>query len=903
MKKSNRRFALWAACLFVAINGVCGELRPVELKCGYAVDPLGVDTSHPRLLWQLESRERGARQAAYQVLVATSRKALNKGDGDLWDSGKIASVETLNIAYAGKPLASLQRVFWKVRVWEASGEVSAWSKPATWTMGLLQASDWQARWIGATDTNSPSILLRREFGVKPGLRRALANVCGLGQYEMTLNGRKVGDDFLSPGWTKYDKTCLYDTRDITADLQAGNNVAGFELGNGMYNVVSGRYTKFVGSFGPQKVIAQIRLEYADGSVDIIGTDESWRVAAGPITFSSIYGGEDYDARDAQRGWNRINFDDSRWSAAKVVSGPGGELRGLSCAAPPLREIETICPITIKELTKGVAVYDLGQNAPIVPRLTVNGPAGSSVRLVPAELLKPDGSVDRSSVGGGQAYWQYTLGGGGKESWFPKFFYHGCRYLQVEREAGTPGGDLPVVKDLAGVVVHTASPPVGEFACSNELFNRIHTLIRWAQRANLVSVITDCPHRERLGWLEQYHLNGPSLRYEFDLARLYSKGMNDMADSQLADGLVPDIAPEYTVFSDGFRDSPEWGSAFVIVPWQQYQFCGDTDLLRRYYDQMKGYVAYLGAKANASILDYGLGDWYDRGPNPPGYAQLTPKALTATAFYFYDTWILAQTASRLGQSDEAKGFERQANEIRAAFNAKFYNATNHCYSTGSQCANAIPLVMNLCEAENRAGVLEALVKEVQSHGDAIEAGDVGYRYLLRALAEGGRSEVIFAMNNQSDKPGYGYQLKQGATSLTEAWDARRDSSQNHFMLGQIMEWFYGDLLGVAPDSAGPGFQRVLIRPQPVGDVAWARGSYNSVRGKIESQWKLEGNKFSLKVVIPANVTATVSLPATSESNVLENGRIASAQTGVRFLHLDGGRAVFEVGSGTYKFTSK
>ena len=739
--------------------------------------------------------------------------------------------------------------------------------------------------------------------MKPGLRRALVNVCGLGQYEMTLNGKKVGDDFLSPGWTKYDKTCLYDTRDLTGNLQAGKNAAGFELGNGMYHVAAGRYTKFLGSFGSQKVIAQIRLEYADGSVEIVGTDESWRVGAGPITFSSIYGGEDFDARQAQRGWNKINFDEAKWPTAKIVGGPGGELRGLSCAAPPLREIENIRPMTVKELSNGLEVYDLGQNAPIVPRMTVKGPSGSIVRIVPAELLKPDGSVDRVSVGGGPCYWQYTLEGEGNESWFPKFFYHGCRYLQVERMAATPGGDLPTVKDLTGVVIHTASASVGEFACSNELFNRIHTLIRWAQRANLVSVLTDCPHRERLGWLEQYHLNGPSLRYEFDLAQLYTKGMNDMADSQTADGLIPDIAPEYTVFSDGFRDSPEWGSAFVMVPWQQYQFCGDTELLRRYYGQMKRYVAYLESKASSEIVAYGLGDWYDRGPGPPGFAQLTPKELTATAFYFYDTLIIAQTASLLGLSGEAEEFARKASAIGAAFNAKFYNAAEHSYSTGSQCANAIPLVMNLCEPENRAAVLDVLVKEVQSHGNAIEAGDVGYRYLLRALAEGGRSDVIFAMNNQSDKPGYGYQLKQGATSLTEAWDARRDSSQNHFMLGQIMEWFYGDLLGIAPDTNGPGFKRVLIRPQPVGDVTWAKGSYDSLRGKITSEWKRKGKEFTLKVVIPANVTATVFLPATSEGDVMESDYPTSGQPGVGFLRMEEGRAVFEVDSGTYRFTSK
>ena len=313
----------------------------------------------------------------------------------MWDSGKVVSDETIQIPYAGAALKSSQQVFWKVRVWDKDGKVSAWSKPATWTMGVLQNSDWHAKWIGAADTNIPSLLLRREFTVKPGLKRALVNICGLGQYELTLNGKKVGDDFLSPGWTKYDKTCLYDTRDITADLKSGKNAAGIELGNGMYNVPGGgRYTKFKGSFGPQKAIAQIRLEYADGSVEIIGTDENWRVAAGPITFSSIYGGEDFDARLVQHGWDKPGFDDSKWQIAQVVSGPGGELRGLSCAAPPIRKFEIQQPVATRTLTNGDIVFDLGQNASHVPEISVTGPAGSRVQLIPAELTNRDGSVNR-----------------------------------------------------------------------------------------------------------------------------------------------------------------------------------------------------------------------------------------------------------------------------------------------------------------------------------------------------------------------------------------------------------------------------------------------------------------------------------------------------------------------------
>ena len=460
---------------------------------------------------------------------------------------------------------------------------------------------------------------------------------------------------------------------------------------------------------------------------------------------------------------------------------------------------------------------------------------------------------------------------------------------------TAGGELPVVESLEGEVVHSASTPVGEFACSNDLFNRIHTLIRWAQRANLVSVITDCPHRERLGWLEQYHLNGPSLRYEFDLAQLFAKGMNDMADSQLTNGLVPDIAPEYTVFSGGFRDSPEWGSACVLVPWQQYEFTGDLGLLRRHYDAMRRYVAYLGTRATGHIVSHGLGDWYDIGPKPPGQAQLTPPALTATAFYYQDAWILAQAAALLGRPADAKQFSALAAEIREAFNARFFNPASGSYATGSQCANAIPLVMNLVAPTNRAAVLAALVADVQSRSNSITAGDVGYRYLLRALAEGGRSDVVFAMNSQSERPGYGYQLKQGATSLTEAWDAGRSSSQNHFMLGQIMEWFYHDLAGIGGDSAGPGFQKIIINPQPVGDVTWCQASYDSIHGKIVSDWKREGNAFTLNVTIPSNTSATVFVPARSANDAKEVG-------GVKVARWEHGRAVFEIGAGRYEFHS-
>ncbi|MGO8791482.1 MAG: family 78 glycoside hydrolase catalytic domain [Terriglobia bacterium] len=918
---------LLALVLAATISAALASTQTERLRCEYRVNPMGVDVPSPRLSWIMVSADRGARQTAYRVLVASTPSLLAENRGDLWDSGRIPSDQSNQLEYAGKTLRSSQQVFWKVRIWDEHEQPLPWSKPASWTMGVLTDSDWRAEWISAKEAVAesqpfagihieghalppsfatapprtyPTMLLRREFVLKPRLERAVVHICGLGQYELTINGRRVSQDLLAPGWTKYDKTVLYDTYDVTSLLQPGPDAIGVLLGNGMYNVRGGRYAKFIGSFGPLKAIGQLRLEYADGSVDVVDTDGKWRVHPGPITFSCVYGGEDYDARLEPNGWNKPGFADTGWEAALTVSGPGGKLRGLSCAAPPVRAFETLKPAHINPLSAGTTVYDLGQNVSLMPRIRVKGPAGSVVKITPAELVSPDRTVDRVSAGGGAAYWQYTLAGTSEEDWFPKFFYHGSRYLQVECTA-PPGKSLPVVESLEGVVVHSAAEPVGEFSSSNELFNRIRALVRWAQVSNMVSVLTDCPHRERLGWLEQYHLNGPSLRYEFDLATLYAKGMNDMADSQTEDGLVPDIAPEYVQFEGGFRDSPEWGSAFLLSAWQQYEWTGDRELLRRHYAAMQRYVAYLGSRSKHFIVSHGLGDWYDLGPNPPGVAQLTPVPLTATAFYYADAAVLAKAAQVLGNSSDAAKYDELARNIRAAFNRQFFDPARRQYAQGSQCANSMPLAMDLVDSANRAAVLSAVAEDVTRRGNALTAGDVGYRYLLRALAEGGRSDVIYAMNNQSARPGYGFQLKQGATSLTEAWDAGRDSSQNHFMLGHIMEWFYHDLAGIGADPSVPGFKKIVIKPATPGNLTWVKASYNSIYGKIESHWTVEKGKFTLDVTIPPNTTAVVYVPAKAGASVTEGGKPAAQSVGVKYLRSENGAAVHDVASGRYSFS--
>ncbi len=895
MKMPIKLLAVVLLLTFSPRTQASAALSVAQTRCEFRDAPLGIDNPRPRLSWELASETRGQRQTAYQILVASSREGLTAQPPDLWDSGNVASDET-QVEYAGKALVSGQACYWTVRVFDKDGR-SSLSDAGHWTMGLLGADDWKATWIGAQEQGSTKPgqaaalpIFRLSFEVHKPVNRALVYLCGLGQQELHLNGHKVGDDLLEPGWTNYRKTCLYITYEIGPQLKQGRNVLGVMLGNGMYNVGGPRYTKFKGSFGPPRLIAQIEIDYADGSHDRLISDRSWKWAPGPITFSGIYGGEDFDARREQPGWDAPGFDDTDWKPAVETTGPGGTLLGTSHSAPPIRVMQVFKGQLIKQRRPGVWVYDLGQNCAVIPHVVVSGSAGQIVKITPGELLKKDGTVSQGSSGGGPAYFQYTLGSGEAQSWSPRFSYYGCRYLQCE-------GVQP--QAVEGDFISSTSPEAGEFTCSNELFNRTNTLIRWAMRSNMMSILTDCPHRERLGWLEQDHLAGPSLMYNFSIPALTAKICRDMADAQLDNGLVPDIAPEYVVFSGGFRDSPEWGSAAVLLPWQLYQWYGDAQVLREQYPTMQRYVAYLGSTAKEHLVSQGLGDWFDLGPKRPGNAQLTPTSLTATAFYYRDLTVLEQTARLLGKADEAEAYHNLAGKVREAFNRSLYHPDTHSYATGSQTANALPLVMGLAPEEDRAAILQNLVEGIRAHDNRLTAGDVGYRYLLKALADGGRSDVIFDLNNRSDRPGYGYIIKTGATALTEGWDG--SASQDHFMLGHIMEWFYSDLAGIRCDPASIAFKKIIIRPTPVGDVIWAKARYESARGMISSEWRRSGDRLTMAVTIPPNTTARIYVPAVEPGSVTESGKATGAVPGLQFVHMENGCAVYEVGSGAYEFS--
>lgn len=703
---------------------------------------------------------------------------------------------------------------------------------------------------------------RRQFDVTKKLRHANARVCGLGHFEMSLNGKKVGDHFLDPGWTCYDKEALYVDFDVTKMLSRGQNEITVLLGNGFFNIPNERYFKLICSYGQPRLWMELTLEYADGSQETVVTDcDSWQVCPSPITYSSIYGGESYDARlEEQKQWQ------------KPISAPA------DIQLIPQKGTEITVHSTVPEKRhhldpEGRWVYDLGQNCSGIVRLTVRGARGSEVQMWPAELIDDKGYVMQNHSGS-PYHWDYTLRGDGKdETWQPRFSFYGQRYVMVV--GAVPEGEdnpngLPVISKLTGLHTTVNTPEVGQFSCGDTLFNRIHTLIDWAIRSNSQSVITDCPHREKLGWIEQDYLMQQSILYRYDMSPVYRKIIRDIEASQWENGCIPTIAPMYVMFAGGFEDTPEWGSAFIICPWYLYKWYGDRSIIEQHYPAMQRFINYLSSRADNHIIAYGLGDWVDIGPGPLGVSQLTSNGVTATAIYYYDVKLMAEMARLLNKNADAEQYERLAADIRKAFNEKYYNAEGGYYDRNSQTANAMPLYVGLVEEQNRSRVLQSLIKDIESRGYALTAGDIGYRFVVQALQKAGRSDVIYRMNSNEDVPGYAWQLKQGATALPESWQAFNYVSNNHLMLGHLMEWLYAGLCGIRQTEESVGWQHLLIAPCIVPEMGNASASVVTPKGKVSVQWTLKNGKLTVKGKLPADCDARIEVPESGISQSLEGG---------------------------------
>lgn len=913
---------------FISLRSFGQGIWVENLRCEGKKDPIGLDMRTPRLSWEICSSSRNVLQISYQILVSDNLKSLSANQGNTWDSKKISSDASIQVKYAGSVLHPAKQYYWKVRVWDNKGRVSAWSKAASWQTALFSAADWKgAKWIAWENlpdsekiipashgkggknlqpTNNVLPLMRKTFDVKASLKKATVFISGLGHFEMSVNGTKTGDHFLDPGWTKYDKEALYVTFDITSQLKQGKNALGVMLGNGFYYTPRDkRYRKLTGAFGYPKMICRIQLEYQNGTVQNILSDGSWKTAPGPVTYSSIYGGEDYDARKEQPGWNTPVFNDSRWKQVVIADGPP-VLR--SQMADPLKTFESFVPVKTTRISDVSYVFDLGQNASGIPEITVQGKKGDTVRITPAELINDDGTASQKSTGK-PVYYDYVLKGGGVETWSPRFTYYGYRYLQVEG-AVPPGmanaANKPVLRSVRGLHTRNAAEKAGEFASSNDLFNRTSKLIDWAIRSNMVSVFTDCPHRERLGWQEQVHLVGNSIRYNYNIANLCRKVLDDLRTAQTPEGLIPATVPEYTVmdFMEGvFRDSPEWGSNAIILPWYLYEWYGDKDAVESSYPMMQRYLDYLSSKASGHIISYGLSDWYDIGPERSGFCQMTPMGLTATAYYYYDLQILQKAALLLGKRADADKYASLAKEVKQAFNSKFFDREKMQYGSGSQTSNAMPVYMGLVEPQYKEAVINHIVKDIRDRNNSLTSGDIGFRYLLQVLAEAGRSDVIYDMNSNTEVPGYGYQLAKGATALTESWVASPAVSNNHFMLGHILEWFYSSVAGIRPGENSVGFNTIAIHPEIVGNITSANADYQSPYGLISSQWKKSEGQFELTAKVPGNTKATVWLPTGKISEISEGGKALSPDNGILVKETRNGKTALEIGSGVYHFAVK
>ncbi len=872
-----------------------------------------MDESRPGLSWQIRADEQGVIQQRYQIIVSEDIVSVMKGIGTAWDSKPVVSEQSLQVPYGGEPLASGKKYWWRVRVWDTHGHVSGWSPAAEWHTGLFRMEDWKgAQWIARdilpdTSRIAPHLhgngpkrlgprrdtlpLLRRGFRVSGTVSRAMLYISGLGHFEVRLNGVQVGDQFLAPGWTDYARSAQYVTFDVTNQLKPDVNALGVSLGNGFLYIPSERYRKMTGAYGLPMMKARLHIEYADGRSDDIVSDTNWRTAMSPVIYSSIFGGEDYDAMREMAGWDLGDYNDRQWQAARIAAGP----ILLRCQSQePVKILQTLAVRSVQKLRPGVDIYDLGQNFSGVPGITVTGNRGDTVILYPAELVHADGSANQNATGK-PTYFKYILKGGGAETWHPRFSYTGFRYVEVHRKTGPGGGAGPQVQHLQGLHVRNAAEEYGSFQCSYPLFNRIDTLIRWAIRSNMMSVFTDCPHREKLGWLEQTHLMGASVHFVHDAAALNRKMIRDMMEAQYPDGKIPEIAPEYTRFTPPFDESPEWGSASVILPWYQYLWYGDLQTLREAYDMMKGYVGYLDQRSDNGLLRHGLGDWFDLGPQRPGVSQLTRPGITATATWYYDLTIMARAAEVLGYDADVAKWRDKSAFVKAAFQRTFFDPVGQQFDSASQTANAMALYMGLADSSQAAGVLKALTSDIRRRDNALTAGDIGYRYVLKTLSAAGLNDLVYDMNARDDVPGYGYQLRHGATALTESWAALPSVSNNHFMLGHLLEWFYERLLGIRQREGSIGYRELVIEPVSVGDVKSAKGGFNTAYGRLHIDWKSGADKFEMMVMIPSNSKAQVIIPADPGDQIWMNGRLVREQptSGKIEMNVMSGRHAFIV----------
>ena len=888
-----------------------------KLQCEYRENPINIDMAQPRFSWIMESEQRGQKQTAYQVLIASSKSKLSQDIGDLWNSGKVESSKSIHVKYKGKSLKSNQTVFWKVRVWDKDSTACQYSKQASFATAILEENDWQAKWIGkayksdpitksgfyksqvninakgdSTSANPRSLLLRKELNFTKKIVKATTHVTGLGYYEFFINGQIVGDYVLSPAKTLYTKSILYDTFDVTQLLKKDINTLGIMLGNGWFNPLKKWWSWHMQWYGDKRAYLQMHIEYADGTSEVVVSDESWKSAPGPVISSCIYDGEIYDATKEIPKWKESDFDDTSWESADVLESPRGSL--IPQAMQAIKRTQILIPKTVTNPKPGIYVYDLGQNFSGWVKLSVKGSRGERVTIEYAENLRKDGLIDKTTNEGAITTDLYILSGIGVEIYEPHFTYHGFRYVQLK---GFPGE--PTLKNIEGVVVHSAVEQTGVFETSDKNLNNIHKATLWSQRSNLMGFPTDCPQRdERLGWMGDAHVTAEEAIDNFNMPLFYQKWLNDVKEGQdIKTGDLPYISPR--PFYENQSDVA-WSSGYHLMVWYFYREYGDEQLLSKHYDTMKRYIDFLGSIAKDHILPKDrYGDWLS--PNRTGWWKPGIHLSVTTGYYYYLTSIVSKAAKILGNRVDEQFYSNLSSEIKDAYNKKFLDSNSKQYENGSQFANSFPLFLDIVPENDKEAVLNNLVDNIFEHKGHLSTGILGTKYLMEALWQHNKTDIAYLISSRKDYPGWINMIKD-RTTLSENWDPN-SRSNNHVMIGSIDSWFYKALAGIDVDDSGPGFEKFNIKPFVPPGITFVKASRETVKGLVSSSWRMDENKLELAIKVPVNSTATVYIPTNSVGNVTENGISAKDVEGVTFLRQDGEYAVYSVLSGEYNFISK
>ena len=904
-----KQLSLFIAGIFLFVSAVAQDLAVRELSCDHKVNPIGIDNTKPRLSWKIYGSGNAIMQSAYSIRVATDKKF--SSDRIVWETGKIESDESILQAYKGTELKSGQRYYWQVRIWDNKGRVSKWSETAFWEMGLLKESDWKAKWIeieGDTIQYSPSPHFRKEFKIGKNISSARMYVTSHGLYEMHLNGNKVGDQVLTPGWTSYARRLQYQVYDVTEMLKKGDNAIGAVLGDGWYRG-SLAWSKNWAVYGKTLgVLMQLRIVYSDGTESYIITDESWKgIQDGAIRMNDLYNGETYDANKKLSGWSMPAYDESRWLNVKTGS---YKFNLIASEGPPVRKIQELKPVRIFRTPKGSLIADMGQNMVGWIRLKVTGSKGAVITLRHAEVLDKFGEFYTENLRAAKCQLTYTIAGTGEEIYEPRFTFMGFRFVEV---TGFPG-EL-TADNLTGVVIHSDMPVTGTYESSNPMLNQLQHNIQWGQKGNFVDVPTDCPQRdERLGWTGDAQAFCRTAAYNMNVAGFFSKWLKDVASDQRTGGEIPVVIPDVLnpQGSTTAQASAGWGDVAVIAPWTMYQVYGDKDLLRTQYPSMLAWTDYIKKTAGDDyIWNQGsvFGDWLFYHPpvnnhtEPDGH---TDHDFIATAFYAYSVQLLLEAANLFGQSEDAGVYRAVHEKIKEVFVEEYVTKAGRV-GTNSQTSYVLALMFDLLPENLRAKAAKFLVDDIKSRGNRLSTGFLGTPYLCHVLSDNGYTDVAYDLLLQENYPSWLYPVKMGATTIWERWDGQKTDSTfqdvgmnsfNHYAYGAIGDWMYRVSAGI--EILKPGYKHISIQPHPTKRLEYSKASFESSYGTIISGWERKDSKIIVRATIPANTIATIKLPINSATKVAENGKSLTDNRNFSNIRVEDGQLLFETGSGNYIF---